>query len=149
MSTKSSMYYSGEHGIHLYTDGFNRDNVYLDVYTTGNHFTQKITVSIPVEVWAEMRTHAGPGEEYLGKTYEEMLEMGKSAVRAHRGRLEEYKGKPLAGFAGVLVYGKATGTEAEMLENWMEFHWRGAVDAVDNSEFAHGSNKPDNTGGDV
>ena len=143
MSTKSSLYYDSTHGFHLYTDGFDTDNVYLEVNTDGTQWSQNIVITIPLTVWAQMRTHTmQPQERYLSLTYSEMLEHARKAVRAHRERLEKHKDSPLARFFGVLTFGPPGDTDDTMVENYMRAHWKGAVPAEEHNEFTHGSTKP-------
>ena len=143
MSTKSSLYYDSTHRLHLYTEGFDTDNVYLEVDTEGTQWSQNIVITIPLTVWAQMRTHTmQPQERYLSLTYSEMLGRAREAVRVHREQLEMYKDSPLARFFGALTFGPPEDTENTMVENYMRAHWKGTVPAEGHNEFTHGSTKP-------
>ena len=139
MSTKSSLYYDSTYRFHLYTEGFDTDNVYLEVDTDGT----RCVIQIPLTVWAQMRTYTmQPQEEYLSLTYGEMLGRAREAVRVHREQLEKHKDSPLARFFGVLTFGPPEDTDDTMVENYMRAHWKGAVPAEEHNEFTHGNTKP-------
>ena len=129
MSTRSSLYY--DDNFHLYTDGFDTDNVYLEVSDGGNHWDSVTVITIPLPIWAQMRKHTlEPHESYLGLSYEEMLGIAKTKVAAHREWLETHKDTPLVRFAGVLLYGPPEDTEDTMVANWMQYNYKGGPGAV-------------------
>lgn len=118
MSTKCSLYWNDS--FHLYTEAFDRDNVYLEVYTHGDRFNNATTVVIPLSVWKDMRTHSvQPEERYMEFTDEEMLAEAERCVDEHRTWLVEHKDTPLGKFAGVFTYGPPETSREEMISNWL------------------------------
>ena len=124
MSTKSTLYHNEEY--HLYTEGFDHTNVYLDWKPGNSYYSEgREGITIPLSVWAAMRTHTvEPEETYLSYTTEEMLVEGAIHVAAHREWLRQHEGSTLAQFAGVVVFGPPESDDATMLHRWMLYFGR-------------------------
>ena len=122
MSTRSTLWYSDD--LHLYTDGFDRENVYLEV-DVGSPYLENLIVKIPLVAWKEMRKHTiQPSERYLDLTDDELHEEAERAVDEHRAWLDERKdaGSFLRS-AGLLLFGSPESTRDEMIGRFVH-HYR-------------------------
>ena len=120
MSTRLTLWYNDD--FHLYQEGFDEQNVYLEVKTS---HLEEFVLRIPLAAWKEMRKQTiEPAERYSDLTDEEMLAEAERAVDEHRKRLEGLPDTKVKSFVGGLVFGKPGSTRSEMIKSFLHFHRR-------------------------
>jgi len=121
MSTKSSIFYDKESEFHLYQEGLDCWNVYLDIPLTGG---SEITVAIPLRIWKEMRHNTLYMERYFDMSVEDLRTEAEKAVAERLRRYEEAseRAKPITALAGCLTFGDINLPATEQVENYIEAH---------------------------
>jgi hypothetical protein len=122
------MWYSDE--FHLYRDGFDTDNVYLQIRSP--HF-EELVLKIPLTAWKEMRQHTiEPNERYLDFSEAELRAEAEREVDEHRSHLEEVRAKDgkhagLGMMFGSFVFGPPDGSREEMIQHFIDCYSREQV----------------------
>jgi hypothetical protein len=117
MSTKRTLYFDDV--FHLYADGFDSDNVYLEVQLAGGPIGE-LVVKIPLIAWKEMRQHTiQPEERYLDLSDAELIVEAERAVDEHREWLAAAPNSPLKSMAGLFLFGPPELSRAEMIERFI------------------------------
>lgn len=122
MSTKSTI----AHGpnFHLYREGFDESNVYLEV--EGTQFEagyNRVMVPIPVHIWEVIRQYAGIDLRYADKTDEELRQSVEKEVDE---RLKDYgeaseKARGLISLSGFLAFGAADQPREQQVAQGMAY----------------------------
>ena len=122
MSTKSSIFYDKESEFHLYQEGLDDWNVYLDVPLGGR--LRSVTVPIPLRIWKQMRQTTHHMEPYLAMPAENLRAEAEKAVAERLRRYEEAseRAKPITALAGCLTFGDINLPATEQVENYIEAH---------------------------
>ena len=127
MSTKSSIYYDDDSNFHLYQEGLDRWNVYLDVPLSGRG---EVTVAIPLHVWKEMRQTTMYVERYLDMSPADLRAEAEEAVAK---RLREYEKAPteslkdLVALSGCFPFGDIANSADEQVEHYIEWYTPEAI----------------------
>lgn len=118
MSTRITLWYSDEY--HLYQDGFDEQNVYLDIKSTQ---FDSLILKIPLAAWKEMRQHTiEPNERYLSLSDEELRAEAEREVDDHREYLDSLGDSRFKSMAGMLIYGPAEGSREDMIERFLTYY---------------------------
>jgi hypothetical protein len=112
---------------HLYRDGFDTDNVYLQIQSP--HF-EELVLKIPLTAWKGMRQQTiQPNEQYLDFTEEKLRAEAEREVDAHRAGLDEIRreGGKHAGLRmmlGSFVFGSPDASREEMIQHFVDCYSR-------------------------
>ncbi len=113
MSTRITLWHNED--FHLYEEGFDNENVYLEIKTAP--FIEQLVVKIPLPVWKEMRKHTiEPCESYLDLSDEELTQEAARSVDEHRAWLDAHRSSPVSGLSGVLLFGPPESSREKMVE---------------------------------
>jgi len=116
MSTRITLWYGED--LHLYQDGFDDENVYLEVRS---QYFDQLVVKIPLSAWKAMRQHTiQPAARYINVTDEELLREAEQEVDAHRARLAQEPDSKFKGFLGSFTFGNPESTREEMIRRFLQ-----------------------------
>lgn len=123
MSTKMTLWHNDD--FHLYAEGLDDENVYLDIRTP---YTEQFVLKIPLSAWKEMRRHTiEPAERYSDMSDDELLMEAERAVDEHRARLHEIRQQggrniELRLMLGSFIFGPPESTPEEMIKSFLSVY---------------------------
>jgi len=102
MSTKSTIVHGKD--FHLYTDGYDRDNIFLNLPSSAVELEDidEVSIKIPLAVWEYIRQQTCVDFTWVGKTDEQILQYVTDEVD---NRLSIEIKNAIQRFSGMLVYG--------------------------------------------